>query len=227
MIRFSEDRSWDDLLPRLREALARGAFTDLAEAQRAFDLAANEPLDCGFNGDIDGELDGDLVGDLGFVSSTEMYGEITSKSAIPFTSLPFAATPFCAPGLPRTRALRTELLERRDALSAMPVAQLACCSAATAVGCQAMATVWQATGWQATGWQSAAVGRAPTALIPMQEDGGHHCDRPLSRSVPRSLGRQRAWPRRTAAAVHDYALAELLADRAATCPADCLEYAVA
>lgn len=224
MIRFSEDRSWDDLLPRLREALARGAFTDLAEAQRAFDLAPDEPLDC--------DPIGDPVGDVGLVSLTEMGDEIAAEAINPFASGGFTATSLNTPGvpfgissfsvssisgLPRSRALRTELLERRDALSAMPVAQLATCSAATVAGCQATATVWQAP---VAGW-------APAARISIQEDGGHNCERSLLRSSLRPVGRQRPWPRRAAPAVHDYALTEWLADRAVTCPADCLEYAVA
>lgn len=207
MIRFSDDRSWDDLLPRLRDALSRGAFSDLAEAQRAFDLAADEPFE--------GDLTADWASDFDFVSLTETEGEIASDAIHPFGSAPLTAIPFAAPGMPRARTLRTELLERRDALSAMPVISSA----------MATATVWQAASSQATVWQCSLAGRAPAALVSMQEGGGQSYDRSLTRSSLRVVGWQ--GQRRAAPAVHDYALAELLADRAATSPADCLAYAVA
>jgi hypothetical protein len=187
MIQFSDDHPWDDLLPRLREALARGAFTDLAEAQRAFDLAPDEP----FEGTLDDELVEDAAGS--------------------FTASPWNAPPVATPGvafssgstfgLSRSRSLRTELLERRDALSAMPMAQLASCSPATAVGWQVTATVWHAS----------LAGRAPAAFVSAQAGGFGGDDYCLGQSALRSSSRLRPTARRAAPDVHDHALAELLA----------------
>lgn len=226
MIRFSDDHSWDDLLPRLRKAISRGAFRDLAEAQRAFDLAPDEPLE--------GDLAGNCLSEFGVVSLTEIDGEIASGAVHPFASAPLASAPLTASGvpfsgtsisgLPRARTLRTELLERRDALSAMPVVSYA----ATATAWQA--TVFQASGFQASVWQASVAGQAPVALVSTPEDWGQTYDRPAARSSLRVVGSRvvgKQGPRRAALAVHDCALAELLADRAVTCPSECLEYAVA